>query len=427
MKTDILKFMVSGALASILLTAGGCSESPFEDNQKGEGMLHLGAMGVDYMNREKEVRASATDVNDFTVNIIDKKDGAVAQSYRYGDMPEIVTLPVGEYRVEANYGTNEIAAWESPYYLGSSEFSIRENEITDNVAPVVCTLNNIRVNVNFGSELLAKMGEDCKVTVHVGESTTSLDFTPADAGRSGYFRHVEGSPTITAVLTGTVDGDEVKITKAYDNAAKGNFYRINFEVRNVNDPDPGHASGSITVDATIDRTDMNQNVSGDLETIEDDMRPVEGDDPNNPDNPDNPDDPQKPAPTITAQAPIDLDKVNIFDPDDATAQCILNVHSEAEGGITAFTVDIDSNTLTPEELESVNMSSHLDLVNPGSLETALKNLQLPVNIGGQTDIEFNISGFLPMLGMLGPGDHKFILTVTDANGTTVATLKLKNN
>ena len=90
-------------------------------------------------------------------------------------------------------------------------------------------------------------------------------------------------------------------------------------------------------------------------------------------------------------------------------------------------MQIDSEKLSPEELAGVGLAAKLDLVNPGSLEGALSGLGFPVNVGGMKNVSFNITGFLPMLNALGEGTHNFILTVTDANGTTVKTLTLHTN
>ncbi|MDE6558838.1 MAG: hypothetical protein K2K29_03010, partial [Muribaculaceae bacterium] len=62
-----------------------------------------------------------------------------------------------------------------------------------------------------------------------------------------------------------------------------------------------------------------------------------------------------------------------------------------------------------------------------ALESPLTGLGLPVNVGGKQSVSFDITGFMPMLGILGEGNHEFKLTVTDANGTTVKTLKLHTN
>ncbi len=105
----------------------------------------------------------------------------------------------------------------------------------------------------------------------------------------------------------------------------------------------------------------------------------------------------------------------------------MEITSEAPDGISAFTVDIKSDTLTPDVLEDVNLSDHLDLINPGDMAEDLQNLGFPVGneVKGAKSLTFDISGFGGLLGMLGAGEHEFKLTITDANGTTVKTLRLR--
>ncbi|MDE7345202.1 MAG: hypothetical protein K2N48_00485, partial [Muribaculaceae bacterium] len=99
----------------------------------------------------------------------------------------------------------------------------------------------------------------------------------------------------------------------------------------------------------------------------------------------------------------------------------------SETGITEFKIVIESNSLTPEELQGVGLSANLDLINPGDLEGALNGLGFKTgnDVAGQKECSFDISQFVPMLQVLGAGDHKFIITVSDADGTTEATLWLK--
>ncbi len=95
-------------------------------------------------------------------------------------------------------------------------------------------------------------------------------------------------------------------------------------------------------------------------------------------------------------------------------------------GIVGFTVDIISETLTPSELQGLGLATHMDLVNPGEYKTPLENLQFPTgeDVAGQKNLEFDISQFMPLLKILGPGDSDFKLTVTDAGGVTVKTIML---
>lgn len=423
MKTASINHILMGGL---LLGLASCSQdNPFE-TQKGEGYLSRDAMNVEFKNAEHLVRSANVELGDFQVEIRKKETagtkGELVRSYAYSEMPEVVALPVGDYTVEAIYGDNPTNAFDAPYYLGNTDLRIEAGKIADDIEPVVCKLSNIRVTISFGQELSESMSPDSKVTVRVGQTGT-LDFTKEHEGRSGYFAYTPGSQTITATFSGTIDGVAVNETKTYDNAATGNHYKVNFNLHQPGAEDPGTIGSTITVDATVTEIPMVKDIDPEDVYLTDDMRPVEeGEEPGPGPGPDDPQ-PTKPAPTVTAQAPIDLTKVNqVTD----GMPVVLYVTSEAEGGITGFLVTIDSTTLTPDELEAVDLTDKLDLVNPGQFETAITNLQLPCNVGGMKEVTFDISGFMPLLGLLGSGDHNFILDVTDANGSTRAVLRLKN-
>lgn len=413
-----------------LLALGSCSQDePFTPGSEGEGYLNRDAMTVEFKNAEKLIRSGETraevNIGDFTVQIRKKAavgEGDIVKQYAYSEMPDIVALPVGEYTVNAVYGENEPAAWEAPYYLGDSDFSVEAGKITENLDPVVCKLSNIRVTINFGQELAEAMGPDAKVTVRVGQSG-SLDFKKENEGMSGYFAYTPGSQSITATFSGTVNGQFISETKAHDNADGGNHYKISFAFHDASSEEPGSATGNVVVDATVTEQDMTQEILPDNQYQTDDMRPTE-EDPENPDDPNVPDDPTAPAPEITADAPIDLNVVNEVT---EGLNCVLHIKSVAEDGIKTFTVDIESDTLTPDELEGVGLAAHLDMVNPGELKEGLEGLDFPVEVGGDKDVTFDISGFLPLLAALGEADHTFILTVSDDNGKSVARLRLHTN
>lgn len=424
----------------VAASLGSCSkEDPFvgEDNE-GMGKVLKSALNVEIKNEEgipalyaPATRAVIPAADDFTVDFIRDGQDTPYSSYKYSEMPEVVDLPVGAFTAVAHYGDNASAAWEAPYFKGETKFIVVADKITDTVEPITASLSNVRVSIVFDSSLKAVMSSDSKVTVKVGE-VGSLDFTSADAERSGYFAFVENSCSLTATFSGNVDGDKVTESKVYDTVQPGSHYRITFKLHGFGEGDPGEINGGVTVDAEVEVVDMNVSLDPDDTTIVDDMRPVEGTD--GPDNPDNPDEPV--APAITSASPEAGSEYASFHPVDLSVRndvtddlyCALKIISTADEGIKSFVVTINSEKLTAEELESFGLSQNLDLVNPDpSYAGALEGLGFPINVGGQKDVVFNITGFLTMLSALGPGDHDFVVTVSDANGTSTATLKLRTN
>lgn len=434
-----LKIFLTLAAALVL---GSCSkDDPFPDgNSTGEtGQVMKSSLlpelknedGIQQVfNRPGMTTRAVPTADDFTVNFYLEGQESPVATYLYGEMPEIVTLPVGAVTAVATYGDNADAAWEAPYFKGQTQFIVSSGRVTDDVDPIVATLANVRVSIVFAPGLKAAMSADSKVTVVVGEQG-SLDFTAADEERSGHFAYVENSRTLAATFSGNVDGANVVETKAYDNVAPGTHYRITFRLHSAAEDGEGDADASLTVDASVEVVDMNLSVDDEEDVITDDMRPVEGD-PETPDNPNPPIPDDKKTPAVEPMDPagenagknkLDVNVRNLCD----NLYCAMTIISEAEGGITGFTVDIKSNTLTPEELEGVGLREHLDLVNPGDLEESLVNLGFPVKDGvvGKNNVPLDITGFMPMLSFLGPGQHDFVMTITDANGTTTFTLKLE--
>ena len=128
----------------------------------------------------------------------------------------------------------------------------------------------------------------------------------------------------------------------------------------------------------------------------------------------------------------------IRDENDLIYNLLLSFPTAALGGAVEIpTIDgkvkvkIDSETLTPEILKSVGLSSEFDLAHPADadLEKALKSLGFPVGseVIGVKYLVFDITQFTPLLGLYGLASHNFIITVVDqANNTRTATLALKS-
>lgn len=140
-----------------------------------------------------------------------------------------------------------------------------------------------------------------------------------------------------------------------------------------------------------------------------------------------------PAPTIVWKE-LDIEKQHVV-----TSDMLINIDITTSTGITAMQVIIDSDELSPQ-LPAMGIPIDFDLCNIegdintfGTLAYILGNpeqgLGFPINeaVKGKTIMPFSISKFVPMLLSI-PGEHNFILAVTDGAGqTTTKTVKLKVN
>lgn len=424
-KSYFIPFIAAGLLVS------SCSkENPFDSEYQGEGQFLRSALSMsiaDESRRQAMPTRAEANVDDFTVIFTKDGEAQPVAKYLYGEMPEVIVLPAGTYTCTATYGEDRQAEWDSPYYEGKSEtFDIIANEINSYVEPIVCRLANVMVSIDFDYSLRQAMSSDSYVEVKVG-SSSSLNYgvAEADASKAGYFQN-KGETTLTAVFHGTVNGAQTVETKTLDGVVSGNHYRITFKLHAGDNGDgSGDVDGTVSTDASVTIIDVERNIeiSDDDEILDDSERPTEGSD----ENPEQPggDDPTPPvsgeAPTIEGLGSINLDGVNI-NPE----ECSLVVKSTADGGITGFTCEITS-TNPDFDVTQASLDPILDLVNPGEMEGPLEGLGFPVNIGGQKEVTITIQKmFLDMLCGSFDGIHSFVLTVTDANGTTVKTLKISN-
>lgn len=367
-----------------------------DDLLKKDGEVRLSSMAVTVENSlEGDTPPLSVDESAYNVSIISLTDNSVIGSWVYSEMPEVVTIPEGRYKVMAENSTLKPAAWDSPYYYAEKEFTVNADELTE-VDELICKLSNVAVSVRYSDALLNALGADAAVTVSTVEGA-SLVYAK-DETRVGYFMLPEGASTLVASFEGTVNGHHTSLTKSFSGISVGEHHYITFSVNT------GSIAPGLIIDADITFDDVDIDIPG-------------GEDPDPGDRPG--EDPDENQPTITSQT-LNLDGVNTI-----TEDLIARVDISVPNGIEKLEVTIVSETLTPEELIGVGLTDHFDLAHPGEFAEALAALGFLTGdeVLGQTSMTFDITPFMSLL-IYFPGSHVFNLDVTDANGLT-ATASLK--
>lgn len=413
MNTKILT-VISAGIAMVALSS--CSET-WEPKASGEGTLNLKAMSLDVDNSMTVVSRAlpVVDLAPFAVRII-PADGSATQEFTYGTMPDILPLSVGDYTVEVESHRIQDAEWERPYYSGSKNFTIEKGKILD-LGVVTASFKSLRVSVAFSDELLEKMGDDCKVTV-VANDRGSLTFERGDK-RSGYYKVIEGSTTMVATLSGTIGGQAVNEVTTFADVAPGQHRIINYSIKDG--PVPPEQTGTINpggivIDTTVTDVDVTGNVEGSEDVIDPGKRPDEeetgGDDPGPGPNPD-----EDPVATFTEQGNFKLDQVNSSV--GYSGDCIIKINCPK--GIAHLQVNIISDGLTADVLNEVGLTDQFDLAYPGEYEEGIAGLGLPTGDGviGKTDLDFNITDFIPLLNTFPGCHHEFLISLTDSEGKQV--------
>lgn len=415
-----MRYKIFSTLAVTTLLLSSCHDNwtPAADDD-GEGQLRMEA--IDVTNAENVIKRAGVDVSNFIVTV-NNSEGKQVQQWTYSQMPEIVTLPVGDgYTIDVISHNQEKAAWDAPYFKGTSDkFNIVKNQLT-NAGTVTCKLSNIKVSIRFSDDLKKIMEDDCKVTV-IANDEGRLEFGPEET-RSGYFQALEGSSTLIATFSGTIRGNYEEIRKVYTDVEAGQHRIITYSIKGGDPTIPDEEGGiDISEGITIDMSTIDESIEGNVAPGED---VIEGDrpgqeepeEPEIPDTPDNPDDPKDEF--FDFETAISLDKVN-----EAVEGNDYSVVIKSVNPLTNLKVKIESGYLTEDFLDTVGLVTEFDLANlPADLEQKLgdpEGFNFPVgdNVRGQKEVTFNLTPFIPLLNLsTTPNDiHKFHLTVVDDKG-----------
>ena len=424
MKTGILSFILSIA-ACVALTS--CNDDTWTPGTtaagNGEGLVSLASIDVDVDNDVAVVSRAEVSTDAFLVGI-NSTDGSVKRSYTYGSMPEVITLPAGEYTVSVKSHDVKDAEWDAPYYVGSADFSVTTGQITE-IGTVFCKFSNIKVTVKYTKELAEYLDENAHVTVTTNDHG-SLDFTATET-RSGYFAALEGSSTLVAEFTANIKGNVINSIQTFTDVTAGKHYIITFSIKNGTATLPDE-SGTITLPGlTVDANIEHENLNG-TAPVEDDNKGESVERPGNEDwDDDNNTDPVTPTPPSTQAITITPDEkcknlnldggVNpVVDGD----TYIINIH--ADNGIENLKVNIQSTNDGFIEAAGEMLPMEFDLAHlDDTLYENLKSIGLEGNAAvlNQTDVPFDITELVPML-LIYEGTHTFVISVTDKEGNSLS-------
>lgn len=131
------------------------------DDRKDSSSAHSGklrlSLAADTTSLKKGVNSNLTKavsdefekfltVEDYQIRIVTDKD--TVKSYdRFDKMPSEIELPEGAYTIVASKGNDLPAAFENPYFEGSTAFTIKEGMSTP--LDMTCTLGNVRITAEY--------------------------------------------------------------------------------------------------------------------------------------------------------------------------------------------------------------------------------------------------------------------------------------
>ena len=352
-------------------------------------------------------RAEQPDVDGFIVEILDA-DNAQVFKKTYAELKqqlaEPMKLPVGAYRMEvrSEESTPDVA-WEHPVYGATSSFTISKAQTTQ-LEEVVCTLQNIKVTVDYSSELAGMLADTSKATISLGQ--TSQEFLKTET-RAAYFKSLDIENTLVFNFDGVFAGTDIpaQFSKQITGVKAGQWRKISVV---INYADKGTLLFQVTVDNNIIQ-DNSFVVDGTDNLLEELLE-----DPN--------------APTLAwpghdMSKPFTLTDAIFDDNGNCIEPFVFDLASP--NGIESLRVNIGSTSsrfmasMAAIQLPETFDLCALDASSPAGI--ILKGFGYPVGgeLKGQQAKSFNIAGQIKALYEF-DGTHTFSFDMTDAKGVSTA-------
>ena len=419
-------------LAAVAFVAAGCvnEEPPYKEEPKptpgdATGFLSVSGLSMRVVYDETDVRPDDTsdqtqspqavsgtraeqpDVDGFIVEILDA-DNAQVFKKTYAELKqqlaEPMKLPVGAYRMEvrSKESTPDVA-WEHPVYGATSSFTISKAQTTQ-LEEVVCTLQNIKVTVDYSSELAGMLADTSKATISLGQ--TSQEFLKTET-RAAYFKSLDIENTLVFNFDGVFAGTDIpaQFSKQITGVKAGQWRKISVV---INYADKGTLLFQVTVDNNIIQ-DNSFVVDGTDNLLEELLE-----------------DPSAPAlawPGHDMSKPFTLTDAMFDDNGNCIEPFVFDLASP--NGIESLRVNIASTSsqfmasMAAIQLPETFDLCALDASSPAGI--ILKGFGYPVGgeLKGQQAKSFNIAGQIKALYEF-DGTHTFSFDMTDAKGVSTA-------
>ena len=394
------------------------SEKMDEQSYSSKGELNLAGLSLSLDAKVDSLslsRANTVDINSYIVTITDAQEQQ-AGKWLYSEMPEVVSLPVGNYRIDVVSAVTAEAGFDNPYYAGSQSFEIKKNEVTQ-VSGIVCKLSNVRLSFTMDAAFKEKSNDDFKVTMSIESSSISM--VKSDENRFAYLPAIADEHVLVVAWEGTVDGEFYNNVERFSGVKKGYHHTVAFKFDEVNS-DGNEASGGLSVSVSIDGsiTEEDDNIAvnpGPLPEIDD--FPSEGEEGG-----EGGENPEPNDITITGYSfggsPFTMGEELVV-----TGATELIVKLGVPAGIKNLKVLITSDN---EDFSGMAQTlGEFDLANSESMTDAalgiLGSLKFPMDdeVRNKTQLDFDISKFTTMLISF-PGLHNFRITVVDNNNNELS-------
>lgn len=413
------KILMLGTIACLGLSS--CMNEDIPSSSSVQGSISL---NVDYLVPST---TRAVETKDFPVAVYELEGNKVFAEYEYASqVPAEITMPVGLYYATAHTPGNMDKIMSNPYYQGVDTFEILKDIKT--ISTVVCRMANGSFTIRYSQDFTSAFS-DWQITIDDG-SESALIYTKEKDGLNPptmYIDFAKGVKEMNFTFVGTtVDGNRITSANNLTKKQAAEKYDSDTEFFSggdaiVIDLKPTESmEGKVTgieVKANISFEESEGNFEMEVEDkVTDSDTPGEGGE-DTPDTPGEGGDPNAIVLTLPADMVVNGD----------TDPSLGDTHIKAVNGIKSVIVKVTS---TSEDMmgalvelggayEGIDFENGTEVVGSVGLVALFSDLgqELSVPAEGDKEYVFPIGNFFPFLVIL-PGDHTFILSVTDMNGNT---------
>lgn len=414
-----------------------------------------GALALSVNAKDPVSTKSGVSTSDFPV-IISTAEGEIVKEYdKVKNLPEAITLEVGDYVVDAHSSYVLEKEMDKAYYAGSAELEIK-NQITS-TAVVTCTRQNTRIRMEYTSDFLNAF-KSWYITVNDG-SDSVLEYTNDNKSPDDVYWYFESNTVEkikVEIVAVTAEGQSITDNRTFTKAdavekyededyttderyfAGGDALHIKLGAASLDAPTEGTVTGvDISVDIQFDGS------TNPVEIPVEDVIPVE------PTDPDTPNTPSTGEPTLTLEGAYSDGTTVSFDESgialvkysiESENWPTSNVEIKTPGKLKSLKATIVAGNegfgTAVKELEFINK----ELVDDDSLESLLAGFEMsvPMPDDGVESYTFPIGQFYSLMNIYGPSvdadqtdwepdgkdQHVFHITVEDYNGQ-IATAELR--
>ncbi len=162
---------------------------------------------------------------------------------------EAIQMYSGSYSAVATSGIDGgTAAWDSPFYSCSKEFSIYRNQIT--YLDLELTLQSVKVTASFSEDFDT---EFASYSLTVSNGLSSLVYSSETAEKIGYF---SPTGTLSYVLKVTNhNGQSYTYTKEYEQVSANQYYAFSFSIQASPETNDGMVEITIVTDDSLNEKD----------------------------------------------------------------------------------------------------------------------------------------------------------------------------